>query len=249
MKRLHDDLQYFKERNHSLRKVGLWALVPTFVCCWLWWQFGKNPTAEHFDFLMSSYKDSTNYRHLLILSSVAMLFGTITRSYKFFLFFLFFALLSISKLTSPNIKLEKVIAYSSKNSSELKQAIRSNDVKALDELLDKHGLKIGIPTVTLDYLKAQMQVNNGLKGPYLERTVTALRQGDQTLSGYDAETLYVLEKAYDGQIVSEPAKSFYRRYIVFQWFLLPAIPMAVYWIIMFLLQHRQRSLTQKIQVY
>ena len=72
-----------------------------------------------------------------------------------------------------NTKISNPIPYGISNIYRLKEIMTTAGPDELERLLSHYNIRL--PAVTLDYLKAQQQVNNGLKGPYLERTVTALR--------------------------------------------------------------------------
>lgn len=211
---------------------GFFAVGVLFSGLWLW--LGSRPAINDFQMLIAAdYSflfSETNYykiKFLFILTGLFSIFlfqSGLPRTGYLFIGIIVVAFFVIMSYKNLHDKYHSPIDSEHKNYNTLLNIIETGNYQGLDKLLKQEHINL-TPSAT-DYIKAQMQTNKGQHAPYLERTVKRLRQGDATLNSYNPETLYALEQAYDGQIVSEPAKKFEKLYLWTKWLWIP-LPFAV----------------------
>lgn len=106
--------------------------------------------------------------------------------------------------------------------------------------------EVNADRVMKDYWAAQVQVRSGKPGPYLERTVSALRQGDPVLNSQNFIDLAKLEEAYDGQVLSPRAKAYRQWRWLEHLLLLPLALFVVKTLLWLVLKHRENKMTKKL---
>lgn len=93
---------------------------------------------------------------------------------------------------------------------EVRQCASEGNDEAFERLLADNNVTLS--TTQRNFIGAQFEAAGQRPGIYLQKTVTALRGGDAEVNAYPAATLYALEQAYDGRIVSAPARLYRHNY-------------------------------------
>lgn len=227
-------MQYYKQEwkrfcatNKKMLSLLFFLTFLSLICFGLWWWLGGIPRTNDWAVFVLKQKDYFLWSFLIMLFVLiqVVLAAILNRTVYFYCLSLCFMALFMISLIS-NIKHDNEKFYLNPEYSDyLSEMKDKGDYAALDRFFKDFSIESNLTlseTVT-DYIKAQAQIESGKPAPYLERTVSALRQGDETLNGYDAETLYVLERAYDGQVLSRPARSFEQRHRLLKWLWLPSL--------------------------
>lgn len=237
---LPQEFMRFQSRNRHLQKIYL-SVLTALLCCGLYLYRQSIPAAYDLVGLVNSQVGILLF--LITAVIVGIIFGLLKKRFEILsVLFGIFILLIFSTKNQNNLS---IIKYGEKEHQQIMNIINHGEVKEVDAFIRRN--RLTLPETAVGYLKAQVEVNTDRKGNHLEATVKRLRQGDQTLNGYDAETLYVLERTYDGQVLSRPGQSFQKhRMRILQWLFLPAAVIVGCLALLVTLRFREAFLKRKM---
>lgn len=243
-KKFENEINRFKNRNRKLEVLIVLFLLGSVASLGLWLVLGGNLADEDFSLFFSSQW------HILfsMLIPLPMMFFICNAIEKRSLVHMaaatacltafLFVIKGENRYKQPQIKLEHHVYQ------KLEKAVESADYAAIERILVQEKASVS-PKQKL-YVMAQLQIRSGKPAAYLQKAVVSLRSGDTEWFKFNPRVLARLETAYDGKVLSAPAREHHTRRLWLPWCWLPLACTFLWVKVMGKLRHRERTLDKII---